>query len=251
MSINSKTFSSAFFYRLAGICCVYYVAGQLFQEIVFHLGLNDAASGEAEILQRLTFLDQFRAVVLLLGFSFIPILAAYAGVALRRYSHQPAASLLGFTFSLLFVGSEAGVRSIDLFLVSKKWAAAYQATVDATIRAGIAGQIQTWDDAVGAFYYALLGAHLLSSLCFAIATWDPENFWDRAVSLGFVATTVECASRLAEGYLGQTWLDGVNHAAYFPIVLLNFGTLAVWLWRQTDATNSGATGGPATQSSSL
>lgn len=202
---------------------------------MFHLGLNDSASGQAEILRRLTFLDQFRAVVLLLGFSLIPILAAYAGATLRRYRLRPAASLLGFAFSVLFVGSEAGVRSIDLFLVSKKWAAAYQATVDATVRAAIAGQIQTWDDAVGAFYYALLGAHLLSSLCFAIATWDRDNFWDCAVAVGFAATTVECASRLAEGYLGQTWLNRLNYAVYFPIVLLNFGTLAVWLWRQTDA----------------
>ena len=234
--MNSKTFSSALFYRLAAVCCVYYVVAQLLQEIVFHLGLNDSASGEAEILQRLTFLDQFRAVALLLGFSFIPILAAYAAVALRRYPLRPAGSLLGFAFSLLFVGSEAGVRSIDLFLVSKKWAAAYQVTADAMTRAGIAGQIQTWDDAVGAFYYALLGAHLLSSLCFALTTWDRESFWDRAVALGFAATTVECTSRLLEGYLGQTWLDGVNHVAYFPIVLLNFATLAVWLWRQAGTT---------------
>ena len=100
---------------------------------------------------------------------------------------------------------------------------------------GNRGQIQTWDDAVGAFYYALLGAHLLSSLCFAFATWDRESFWDLAVALGFAATTVECASRLAEGYLGQTWLSGLNHTAYSPIVLLNFGTPAVWLWRQAGA----------------
>jgi hypothetical protein len=224
------------FYRLAAVCCAYYVAAQLLQEIVFHMGLNDSASGEAEILQRLTSLDQFRAVALLLGFSLIPILAAYAGVALRRYALRPAAALLGFAFSLLFVGSEAGVRSIDLFLVSKKWAAAYQATMDATTRAAVAGQIQKWDDAVGAFYYALLGAHVLSSLCFAIATWDRESFWDRVVALGFAATTVECASRLAEGYMGQAWLGRLNYAAYFPIVFLNFGTLAIWLWRQADTT---------------
>jgi hypothetical protein len=71
----------------------------------------------------------------------------------------------------------------------QKGAAAYQANADATIRAAIAGQIQTWDDAVGAFYYALLGAHMLSSLCFALATWGRESFWDRAVAVGFVATT--------------------------------------------------------------
>jgi hypothetical protein len=236
MSMNSTTSSSAPFYRLAALCSVYYIAAQLLQQIVFHMGLNNSASGEAEILQRLTFLDQFRAVVLLLGFSIIPILAAYAGVALRRYPRRPATSLLGFVFSLLFVGSEAGVRSIDLFLVSKKWAADYQATADVAIRAGIAGRIQTWDDAVGAFYYALLGAHLLSSLCFTLATWDRESLWDRAVAVGFAATTVECASRLVEGYLGQKWLGGVNGAAYFPIVLLNCGTLAVWLWRQASTT---------------
>ena len=117
--MNSKT-TSALFYRLAAVCSVYYIAAQFLQEIAFHLGLNDSASGEAEILQRLTFLDQFRAVALLLGFSFIPILATYAGVGLGRYSLRPAASLLGFAFSLLFVGSEAGVRSIDLFLVTKE-----------------------------------------------------------------------------------------------------------------------------------
>jgi hypothetical protein len=233
--MNSRTGSSALFYRLAAVCAAYYVAAQLLQEIVFRMGLNDSASGEAEIVQRLTSLDQLRTVALLLAFSLIPILAAYAAVALRRYSLRPTASVLGLVYSLLFVGSEAGVRSIDFFLVSKKWAGAYQATTDATVRAGIAGQIQVWDDAVGAFYYALLGAHLVSALCFAIATWDRESFWDRAVAVGFAATAIECASRLAEGYLGQTWLDGLNHPAYFPIVLLTFGTLAIWLWRQADS----------------
>ena len=109
---------------------------------------------------------------------------------------------------------------------------AYETSADATVRAGIAGQIHTRDDAVEAFYYSLLGAHLLLSPCFAFATWDRESFWDRAVPLGFMATTVECVRRLVEGYLGQPWLDGMNHAGYFPIVLFNFGTLAGWLWRQ-------------------
>jgi len=231
MSMDSKEFSPLF-YRIAAACCAYYVVAQLLQEIIFHMGINDSASGEAEILQRLTFADQLRAAALLLGFSLIPILAAYAAVALRRFPLRPATSVLGFSFALLFVGSEAGVRSVDLFLVSKKWAIAYKTTTDPTIRAGIARQIQTWDDAVGAFYFALLGAHLLSSLCFALATWNRKSFWDRIVAAGFAASTVECASRLAEAYLGQTWLTGLNYAAYFPIVLLNFGTLAVWLWRQ-------------------
>lgn len=83
------------FYRIGAACCVYYIAAQLVQEITFHFGLNDNAVGEAAILQRLTFLDHLRAVGLLLGFTFIPIITAFAGVSLRRYRIRPAASVLG------------------------------------------------------------------------------------------------------------------------------------------------------------
>jgi len=52
-----KDFSPALFCRLAAVCCAYYIAAQLLQEIIFHLGINDAASREKEILQRLMFLE--------------------------------------------------------------------------------------------------------------------------------------------------------------------------------------------------
>jgi hypothetical protein len=73
----------------------------------------------AAIWQRLMPLDQFRAVLILLGFTFIPIITAFAGVALRRRI-RPAASMLGFAFSAVFVAAEMSVRSIDLFLVSNR-----------------------------------------------------------------------------------------------------------------------------------
>lgn len=55
------------------------------------------------------------------------------------------------------------------------------------------------------------------------------------VAVGFVASALEGTGRLAEAFLGQTWLSGLNYAAYFPIVLLSFGTLAVWLWKHAKA----------------
>jgi len=140
--------------------------------------------------------------------------------------------VLGFAFSFLFVGMELSTRSVDLFLISRTWAVQYQAAASEALRHAIAGRIQVWDDSVGALYFALLGAHLLASVCFAIALWDREDKWNRIVALGFALTGVECVGRIAEGYRGQTWLDGPNHAAYFPVVLLNLGTLAVWLWKQ-------------------
>jgi hypothetical protein len=94
------------FYRIGAACCVYYVTAQLIQEITFHFGINDSAEGQAEILQRLTCLDQFRSVLILLGFTFIRIITAFAGVALRRYQIRPAASTLGFAFATLFVAAE-------------------------------------------------------------------------------------------------------------------------------------------------
>jgi hypothetical protein len=232
MSLSGGVVYSRRFYRLGAACCVYYVLAQLIQEITFHFGINDSAAGEAEILQRLLPLDQLRAVLILLAFSFIPIIAAYAGVALLRYRARPAASLLGFGFSFLFVGTEASIRSIDLFLISRTWAVQYQAATSEALKHAIAGRIQTWDESVGALYFALLGAHLLSSACFAIAIWDRDDKWNRIVALGFVLTAIECASRIAEGYLGRSWLRGPNYAAYLPVVLLNFGTLATWLWKQ-------------------
>ena len=48
----STVSSLATFYRVGAACCVYYIVAQLVQEITFHLGLDDAAVGEAEILQR-------------------------------------------------------------------------------------------------------------------------------------------------------------------------------------------------------
>jgi hypothetical protein len=232
-SALSEISPSRAFYRVGAACCVYYIAAQLIQEITFHIGLNDSAVGEAEILQRLTSLDHLRAVLLLLGFTFIPIITAFAGVSLRRYRIRPAASVLGLGFSFLFVASEMSVRSIDLFLVSQSWATEYQAATSEALKREIAARIQFWDDSVTAFYFALLGVHLLASVCFALATWDKRK-WDRLAAAGFAASALETVGRLAEGYLGQAWLDGFNHATYFPVVLLSFGTLAVWLWKEAE-----------------
>jgi hypothetical protein len=200
------------------------------QEAAFRHGINDAAAGEQRILQRLLPLDQFRLTVILL--SFFPILVAFAAVALRRIRSSPAASVLGFTFSFLFVTAEVSTRSIDLFLVGKKWAMEYHSATSPAIQQLVAGRIQLWEESVGAFYFVLLAGHLLASTGFAIATWD-EDRWNRIVAIAFILNALRLTSRVAEGYLGQRWLDPVNDAVYFPAVALIFGTLTAWLWKQT------------------
>jgi hypothetical protein len=229
MASRSNLSPSVTFYRFATACCAYYVIAQVIQEAAFRHGINDAATREQGILQRLMPLDQFRLSVILL--SFFPILVAFAAVALRRV-RSPAAALLGFTFSFLFVAAEVSTRSIDLFWVSRKWAAEYHSATSPAIQQLIADRIQLWEESLGAFYFVLLAGHLLASACFAIATWDDDR-WNRIVAIAFILNAVRLASRVAEGYLGQRWLDPVNDAVYFPAVVLIFGTLTAWLWKQT------------------
>jgi hypothetical protein len=217
------------FYRLATVCCAYYVVAQVIQEAAFRHGINDAAAGEAGILQRLLLLDQLRLAVLLI--SFFPILVASAAVALRRIRLSPAASVLGFTFSFLFVMTEVSTRAIDLFLVSRKWAVEYHAAASPAVQQVIEGRIQLWAEFVGAFYFVLLAGHFLASACYAIATWGDDR-WNRIVAVAFIANAVRLAGRIAESYLGQSRRDTVNNAVYFPAVALIFGTLTVWLWKQ-------------------
>jgi hypothetical protein len=78
---------SANFYRFATVCCACYVVAQVIQEISFRYGIDDAAAGEAGILQRLLPLDQFRLAVM--SISFFPVRVAFAAVALRRIRSNP------------------------------------------------------------------------------------------------------------------------------------------------------------------
>jgi hypothetical protein len=222
--------SSANFYRFASACAAFYLVAQITQEITFHYGINDSASGEQAILERLMPLDRFRLTMILL--SFFPILVAFGALALRRAKMRPAASLLGFTFSFLFVIGEVINRAIDLFVISLGWAVEYQAAASLTIKLSLAERIQVWEQTFTGFYFVLRVGLFLGSLCFAIAAWDTRQRWNQFVAIAFAANAVRIGGRLAEGYMGRAQLAPVNKAIYFPATLLIYGTLAVWLWKQ-------------------
>jgi hypothetical protein len=222
--------SSANFYRFAAVCGAFYVAAQITQEITFHHGINDGALGEQAILQRLMPLDQLRLVVILL--SFFPIVVAFGAVALRQAKIRPAASLLGFAYSFLFVIGEIINRSIDLFVISRRWAVEYEAAASLAARQSLAERIQIWDQTFQGYYFVLRMGLFLACLCFATATWDKRYRWNQIVAIAFAANALRAAGRLAEGYLGQAWLGSVNEAVYFPATVLIYGTLAAWLWKQ-------------------
>jgi hypothetical protein len=230
MSLPVKSYSSANFYRFAAFCAACYVVAQIIQEFAFHHGISDSPVGEQAILQRLMPLDQFRLTVILL--SFFPIAVAFAAVALRQVRVRPAASVLGFSFSLLFVIGEIVNRSLDLFVISKQWAMEYQGTAPLAAKQLIAERIQAWSESFTGYYFIIRIGLLLGCLCFAIATWDRRQRWNQFIAIVFAANAARSAGRLAEGFMGQAWLAPVNDAIYFPATVLIYGSLALWLWKQ-------------------
>jgi len=230
MSLPVKSYSSANFYRFAAICAACYVVAQIIQEFAFHHGISDSPVGEQAILQRLVPFDQFRLTLLLL--SFFPITVAFAAVALRQARMRPAASILGFSFSLLFVIGEIINRSIDLFVISKQWAMQYQGTGSVAVKQLIAERIQVWTESFTGYYFIIRIGLLLGCLCFAIATWDRRRRWNQFIAIVLAANAARSAGRLAEGFMGQAWLAPLNDAIYFPATVLIYGSLAVWLWKQ-------------------
>jgi hypothetical protein len=230
MSLPAKSYSSANFYRFAAFCAACYVVAQIIQEFAFHHGISDSPVGEQAILQRLMPLDQFRLTLLL--WSFFPVTVAFAAVALRQARIRPAASVLGFSFSLLFVIGEIINRSIDLFVISKQWATQYQGTASLAAKQLIAERIQAWGESFTGYYFIIRIGLLLGCLCFAVATWDRRQRWNQFIAIVFAANATRAAGRLAEGFMGQTWLAPLNDAIYFPATFLIYGSLAVWLWKQ-------------------
>jgi hypothetical protein len=230
MRLPAKSHSFANFCRFAAVCAACYVVAQIIQEFTFHHGISDSPVGERAILQRLMPLDQFRLTLLLL--SFFPITVAFAAVALRQARIRPAASVLGFSFSLLFVIGEIINRSIDLFVISKQWAMQYQGTASVAAKQLIAERIQMWTESFTGYYFIIRIGLLLGCLCFAIATWDRRRRWNQFIAVVFAGNSARSAGRLAEGFMGQAWLAPLNDAIYFPATVLIYGSLAVWLWKQ-------------------
>jgi hypothetical protein len=230
MRLPTESYSSANFYRFAAVCGACYVVAQIIQEFAFRHGISDSPVGEQAILQRLTALDQFRLAAILL--SFFPITVVFAAVALRQARMRPAASVLGFSFSFLFVIGEIINRSIDLFAISKQWAVRYQEAASLAAKQLIAERIQIWTESFTGYHFVIRSGLLLGCLCLAIAAWDRRQRWNQFVAIVFAANAVRAAARLAEGFMGQTWLASVNDAIYFPATILIYGSLAAWLWRQ-------------------
>ena len=214
----------------AVICLGLYLAAQILQLILVRGFLPQPQGAEQEMLARLAPGETLRAVVMLLShFCLVPV---YVALAMRRWRIAPGAAACGALFGMTFVLFELSYRTLDLFLVSHGWAAAY-ATADAAARAALIERTALWEQAVGAWYFGLLAAHLLASLCFLAAFRRREpGAWDLLAQLAFAINALRLTGRMLGGWAGIDWLAPLSGRFYFPPMATFLVLLTVWLARQ-------------------
>jgi hypothetical protein len=83
--------------------------------------------------------------------------------------------VLGFLFGALFVVFEISARSIDLSVVSERWAPAFQAAASQPERDAILRHVVLWTDVEHGWYFPLMLSYLLASCAFIAATWSPRT----------------------------------------------------------------------------
>jgi hypothetical protein len=226
-------------FRIAAICAGFYLAVQTFQFVLFRLVLATGGGPVEAAIARLEPLETVRAVLLLISmFALVPV---YVAIALRCFRAAPGTALSGLIFGVAFVLFELAYRTIDLFLVSQVWAAAVRDGGDAA--AAALERIQLWEAAIGAWYFVLLAAHLLASICFAAAVHfqrgpDAEGRWDVLAVIAFALNAVRLVGRLLGSHGGVEWLLPLSGRFYFPAVGVIMVLLTIWLARQASRPTS-------------
>jgi hypothetical protein len=214
----------------------FFVAAQLYQLVVTRLVLGPACGLDAELAQRVSAVDQLRQLLILASLFALP--AAFGALAWARRQEAPFAALFGFVFGMVFVIAEVLYRGVELALVTRQWSVAYLAAEPAA-RSAIAARVGMWDELVGGWYFALLTAHLLTSLCFLAATSRPRDGWDRALALAFGLNALRLVLRISGAHAGWALGASLSRGMYFPAMFVTYGTVAAWLTREARRTPAG------------
>lgn len=123
-------------------------------------------------------------------------------------------------------------------MVSLHWANDYR--LSDLGRDLIVQRCQLWNQMVQGWYFPLLLAHLLASVCFLIATWRMTGRWAWLAPAAFGLNAIRLLARMLNSFAGQNWLAPFNGLAlYFTLVAIINGMLAAWFFwlAQAPATN--------------
>jgi hypothetical protein len=212
-------------YLASAFAVVAFIVAQAFQELAYRFWIPAQQGPAAELRNYLLPVDQARAI--LIAATIVLLLVPYVVITLRYFRVAPIASILGLLFGAGFVAAEIVHRSLDFFLVGS-WARQFEASDMA--RDVIVQRYALWNDFSHAWYFPLLLAVLLSSCCYAWATWSERrrSAWFWLAPIAFLLNALRVFGRMLSMFAHQTWLDGLNDRLYFPGVLLVDGLLVIW-----------------------
>jgi hypothetical protein len=137
---------------LAGICVLFFVAAQTFQEIAYRFWIPGSHSPADDLATYLLRVDQVRA--LLVGGAILLLIVPFTVIAIRYFKTAPLTSVLGLVFGSAFVGLEIVHRSLDFFVVGG-WARQFQ-NASAIQRDVILNRLVVWNQIVQGWYFPLM-----------------------------------------------------------------------------------------------
>ena len=228
-------------YILSGLCTLFFIAAQSFQEIAYRYWIPAAHNPQDELLVYLLPIDRVRSILIM---STIVLLAVpFVVIALRYFKVAPLASTLGAIFGAAFIGFELSHRSVDFFVIGETWARQLASASSTVERETVLQRFALWNQMVRGWYFPLMLSFLLASCSFAVATWNDtiRGRWYYLAPIAFVLNALRLLARILSTFVGQSWLAGFNDKLYFPAVLIINTLLLIWwfvLVREQEGTSS-------------
>lgn len=214
-------------YRLAGVCVLFFVAAQTFQEVASRFWIPDAHGPEQELQVYLLPIDRVRALLILA--SILTLIIPYITIAMRYWRATPIAAAVGLIACAGFVGFEFTARSMDFFVIGQSWATVFREGSPAE-KAMILHRYALWSDMVRGIYFEIMLSFFLGSCAFVYAVWQDVDRWSRLAAAAFALNALRLLGRISSTFAGQRWLDSLNNTAYFPIVFVINAMLAAWFF---------------------
>jgi hypothetical protein len=225
-------------YQLAGLCILFFILAQTFQELATRFWIPEAHGPEQELLTYLLPMDRARALLILS--SILLLVVPFITIAMRYRQATPLAAVSGLIAGVAFVGFEFTARSMDFFVVGQSWANSFRASTSSVEKAMIVHWYLLWSDMVRGIYFEIMLSFLLASCAFLYATLHDQDRWSRLASLAFAINALRLLGRISSTFGGQKWLDALNNSAYFPVVFVINCLLAVWFFHLAKVTHSSA-----------
>jgi hypothetical protein len=155
-------------YQFAGLCILFFIAAQTFQELATRFWIPEAHGPEQELLTYLLPMDRARALLILS--SILLLVIPYITIAMRYWPATPIAAVSGLIAGVSFIAFEFTARSMDFFVIGQSWANSFHSSSSPMEKAIIVHRYLLWSDMVRGIYFEIMLSFLLASCAFLYAT---------------------------------------------------------------------------------